>query len=240
MEISKQERIARIVSRAVEEQRQNYEESASMLWKWHCPELDRDSFWRLLYSTAQAILAKRGVYHRYVIDDNNRDVIRQMWLYVIGSEQCKWNIHKGLYLGGKVGCGKTVLMQSFCHVLHLVSGLIIETIPASELYKRIIKDGIKSLASRPLFIDELGREQLEVNDFGNKLRPISELMALRYETGARTFFTSNFTIATLSKGYNEKGELIGYGKYVGERIQEMANMAILSGESRREKWEEDT
>ena len=161
-----------------------------------------------------------------------------MYLYVIGSRQCVWNIHKGLYLGGKVGCGKTVLMQSFCQVLHLVSGLTIEMIPADQLYKHIIKDGINSLISRPLFIDELGREQLEVNDFGNKLRPINELMSLRYETGARTFFTSNFKISTLSRGRNEKGELQGYGQYIGERIQEMANMTILPGESRREKWEE--
>ena len=30
----------------------------------------------------------------------------------------------------------------------------------------------------------------------------------------------------------------GYGEYIGERIQEMTNMAILPGNSRREKWEE--
>ncbi|MBQ9356334.1 MAG: cell division protein ZapE [Prevotella sp.] len=238
MGTSDMDRITLMVSRAVEEQQQSYKESAAELWRWHCPEMDSKNFWRLLSATAQAIMAKRGVYHRYVVDDNNREIIRQMWLYVLGSDQCQWNIHKGLYLGGKVGCGKTVLMQSFCHVLHLVSGLNIEMIPANELYKRIIKNGIESLASRPLFIDELGREQLEINDFGNKIRPINDLMALRYETGARTFFTSNFNIATLSKGYNEKGEMIGYGNYIGERIQEMANMAILPGESRREKWEE--
>ena len=230
--------VSQMVDRAVEEQCQSYHESTSELWRWHCPEMDSRNFWRLLSSTAQAIMARRGVYHRYVVDDYNREVIRQMHLYVIGSEQCKWNIHKGLFLGGKVGCRKTLLMQSFCHVLHLISGLNIEMIPASELYKRIIKSGIESFASRPLFIDELGREQLEVNDFGNKLRPINELMALRYETGARTFFTSNFNMATLSQGYNSKGEMIGYGKYIGERIQETVNVTILPGESRREKWEE--
>ncbi len=238
METSEQERINAFVQRAVEEQNASYRLSASELSRWHCPELSSQNFWRLLSSMAQAIMAKRGVYHSFVVDDNNREIIRHMYLYVIGSSQCEWNIHKGLYLGGKVGCGKTVLMQSFCHVLHLISGLTIEMIPADQLYKRIINDGINSLINRPLFIDELGREQLEVNDFGNRLRPINELMALRYETGARTFFTSNFKISTLSKGRNEKGEMQGYGEYIGERIQEMANMAILPGDSRREKWEE--
>ena len=112
-------------------------------------------------------------------------------------------------------------------------------IPATLLFQRIIDDGINSLATRPLFIDELGREQLEMNAFGNKMRPIADLMALRYNNGARTFFTSNFKIETLSKGRNDRGELVGYGKYIGERIQEMTNIVQMPGESRREKWEED-
>lgn len=113
-------------------------------------------------------------------------------------------------------------------------------IPATLLYQRIIEQGIDSLSKRPLFIDELGREQLEMNAFGNKMRPIADLMALRYNNGARTFFTSNFKIETLSKGRNDKGELVGYGKYIGERIQEMTNIIEMPGESRREKWEEET
>jgi DNA replication protein DnaC len=112
-------------------------------------------------------------------------------------------------------------------------------IPATLLYKRIIHDGIDMLAKRPLFIDELGREQLEIAAFGNKIRPIADLMALRYNNGARTFFTSNFKLSTLSRGRNEKGELIGYGQYIGERIQEMTNIVEMPGESRREKWEEE-
>lgn len=94
-----------------------------------------------------------------------------------------------------------------------------------------------SLSRRPLFIDELGREQLEINDFGNRIRPVNDLMEARYEYGARTFFTSNFSLDTLSKGRNEKGEMVGYGKYVGERIQEMVNIITMPGGSRREKWE---
>jgi DNA replication protein DnaC len=110
-------------------------------------------------------------------------------------------------------------------------------IPANQLYKEIQERGIMTLAKRPLFIDELGREQLEINDFGNRIRPINDLMAARYETGARTFFTSNFKLETLSKGRSENGEIVGYGKYIGERIQEATNIVNLPGDSRREKWE---
>jgi len=231
------ERMMRIINRSIEEQQRTCQQAASELDVWHCPSLDSENFWRLLSSAAQAIMAKRGVYHPFIVDENNQDIIRQMWLYVIGSKNCKWNIHKGIYLGGKVGCGKTVLMQAFCEVLHVVSGRFITMIPANQLYQQIQSVGIKSLLNAPLFIDELGREQVEVNDFGNRIKPINELIQLRYETGARTFFTSNFKLSTLSREYNDKGERQGYGEYIGERIQEMTNMVILPGDSRREKWE---
>ena len=239
METIEMDPVTMMVNRAIEEQYNKYRVSASELSEWHCPSLSKENFWRLLQATAQAIMAQRGVYHRFVVDDDNREVITQMWLYAAGSKDCKWNIHKGIYLGGKVGCGKTLLMQAFCEILHLISGRTVEMIPATQLYKKIIDKGIESLATRPLFIDELGREQLEISDFGNKIRPINDLMALRYNTGARTFFTSNFFLSTLSKGRNEKGEIIGYGQYIGERIQEMTNIVEMPGESRREKWEEE-
>ena len=226
------------INDAIERQNHKYMEASGELGIWHCPTLTKNHFWRLLNATAQAIMAQRGVFHPFVVDDDNREIIIQMWHYVTGSEECRWNIHKGIYIGGKVGCGKTLLMQSFCEILHLISGRTVEMIPATLLFQRIIDDGINSLAKRPLFIDELGREQLEMNAFGNKMRPIADLMALRYNFGARTFFTSNFKLSTLSKGRNEKGELIGYGQYIGERIQEMTNIVEMPGESRREKWEE--
>lgn len=239
MATTDQEYIDRMVNNAIENQRSKYMEASSELNVWHCPSMSKENFWRLLSATAQAIMAQRGVYHSFVIDDNNREIVRQMWLYIIGSNECSWNIHKGIYIGGKVGCGKTLLMQSFCEILHFISGRTVEMIPATQLFQRIIDDGINSLAHRPLFIDELGREQLEMNAFGNKMRPIADLMALRYNNGARTFFTSNFKLATLSLGRDKNGELIGYGQYIGDRIQEMTNIVEMTGESRREKWEEE-
>lgn len=226
-----------IIDRFVTERRESTSVEVVKLDVWHAPELTKMQFWTMLQASAQAIMAKRGVHRPFDVDDNNREVILQMYYYVKGSPDCKWNIHKGLYLGGKVGCGKTLLMQAMCDILHTVSGYVIEMIPASQLYKRIQEEGIMTLSKRPLFIDELGREQLEVNDFGNRIRPINDLMAARYETGARTFFTSNFRLETLSKGRSEKGDVIGYGKYIGERIQEATNIVNLPGDSRREKWE---
>ena len=227
-----------IVNRFITERREWCERQVNDLCEWHAPWMTKQQFWQMLQASAQSIMARRGVHRAYVVDDFNRQIILQMYYYVTGSPECLWNVNKGIYLGGKVGCGKTLLLQALCDVLHLISGYIVEVIPANQLYKRIQSDGITSLARRPLFIDELGREQLEINDFGKRIRPVKDLMEARYEAGARTFFTSNFSLENLSKGRNKDGELIGYGKYVGERIQEMTNIITMPGESRREKWEE--
>lgn len=226
-----------IVNRFITERRETCDRQVNDLSEWHAPWMSKQQFWQMLQASAQSIMARRGVRRAYEVDGFNREVILQMYLYTAGSPECQWNIHKGIYLGGKVGCGKTLLMQALCDILHLVSGYIVELIPANQLYKRIQQDGIMSLSRRPLLIDELGREQLEINDFGNRIRPINDLMEARYETGARTFFTSNFSLDSLSKGRNGKGEMIGYGKYIGERIQEATNIVTLPGASRREKWE---
>ena len=72
-------------------------------------------------------------------------------------------------MGGKVGCGKTILMHAFCEVLHFISGRTVEMIPAQELCQMIAEKGFDGFASRPLLIDEIGRETLEMNAFGNKI-----------------------------------------------------------------------
>ena len=61
---------------------------------------------------------------------------------------------------------------------------------------------------------------------------------MRYNRGARTFFTSNFKLGTLSRWRDEKGTLIGYGSDIGDRIGEMTTIVEMPGESRRPNKED--
>jgi DNA replication protein DnaC len=201
--------------------------------------IDKKSFAAMLIACAEKIFAERRITQNFVIDDNNKEVINQMYLYLIADENCKWNINKGIYLMGKIGCGKSVLMYAFLEILGKLTRHIITTVHAKMLFEMINSKGIDYLKSRPMMIDELGRENIEIANFGTKIKPVIDLFAIRYEEGARTFCTSNFTLETLESNKDNKGKVIEvrYGNFITSRMKEMMNIVVLPGDSRRQKFE---
>lgn len=189
-------------------------------------QLGYEDFCQVIITNANNILLKRGFTHKFEIDELNQDVIRQLFLYFIGDPACEWNIHAGLIFAGKVGCGKTLLMTAYIHLANSMARKQITMYHATELCDFVRENGIKSIQSKPLFIDELGREPGEVVDFGNVKKPIIDLLAKRYECGARTYATTNFKISSLEEKYSQ---------YIVSRIQEMCNYILLPGDSRRIK-----
>lgn len=203
--------------------------------RWHA-QVTIDQFVNMITSAAGSVMRQRGTYSEFVCDDNNSEIITNLYYYFIGDqESCAWNVDKGIYMYGKIGCGKTLLMSAYLKVVCGLCRIITTTIHAKQIYERIQKKGIESMVMCPLFIDELGRESLEINEFGNKIRPIQDLFAMRYESGARTFCTSNFSTEQL-EGKVVDGVLKGYGRYVRTRMEEMMNIVKLPGDNRRPSY----
>lgn len=183
-----------------------------------------DMFCNLLKAKADKLLSQKGILKEYKIDDDNREIIRQLYLYFIGSDICKWNIHAGIILAGKIGCGKTLLMTSYIQLSNELINKQITSFHSKDLADVIKEKGIKEILQRPIFIDELGREEVEVKDFGTVMRPIIELISARYEIGARTYATTNFKLDPLTEKY---------GDFIVSRLLEMCNYIIMPGDSRR-------
>lgn len=196
-------------------------------------KLDYPVFEQYLVYFAQMWMAKAGNPKGFVIDQWNERIIHNMYYWLTRNPQGEWSPDKGIYLCGSIGCGKTILMKGFLDTVAAASHYYIPFLQAPLLFEKIQADGLRSMRMNPIFIDELGREQLEIYVNGVRIRPIEDLMAMRYEYGACTFFTSNFKIETLSQGYDEKGKKIGYGEYIGERFREMCNVVVYPGKSRR-------
>lgn len=196
-------------------------------------ELDYHLYMREFKRIGDFFVNKTQSITGFVVDQHNEDIINNMYLWLIRHKRCPWDFDKAFYLCGAIGSGKTTLMKIFLEIIRLTSNYYIPTYQSYTFYEEIKKYGLQSFKTKPIFIDELGREQLELFLNGVRVRPIEDLIGLRYEYGAATFFTSNFKLETLSQGYDENGKKIGYGKYIGDRIAEMCNIIVLPGTSRR-------
>lgn len=187
---------------------------------------DVEIFKQLFLLNANIELAKRNRRIDFVIDEENKEVINQLYFYSIGSEKFTGDLYKGIMLVGNLGTGKTLIMSAFLNIIESGSNKIItrfhsKEVPLKLKEKESDPDFYKT---RPIFIDDVGKEPSMINNYGTKTSPISDLFALRYDFGSWTFTTTNHT----GKELLEK-----YGGSTVDRFKEMFNIINLTGNSRR-------
>lgn len=205
-------------------------ENALRSFKSHI-SMSYDEFRQLLSSIAYDIMMRRSVRREYIIDQYNEPIMRQLYLYFTNSPQCVWNLNAGLIFGGKLGCGKSLMMMAYLRISDQYSRKLTTMVHSKTLSGLIRQNGLEPYVRRPLFIDELGREESEVKDYGNVVKPVIDLFGLRYEEGARTYATTNFKYESLEKFY---------GEFIRTRMEEMMTYIQFPGESRRLKNEVKT
>lgn len=194
--------------------------------------LDYSDFRELFLSFGTYCLHKKGQKKEFVMDKNNELIIEQLYCYATNNTAFSGDLDKGIMLQGKYGCGKSVILETYCMLHnHIVMNYslrlpLLMFIQSIELQEQIIQQSAKSFIQRPLIIDEFGRESKTVQDFGNILRPISELLSIRADMGTLTHGTTNFTLDTLSSAEF-------YGGMIGDRLKMMFNFIPVPGESRR-------
>lgn len=199
--------------------------------------LTYEQFCQLIIAHGSNFLAKKGEEYPFVIDKSNECAILQIYKYLTRDNSFKGSLSKGILLNGKYGSGKTALMNAvretynIC-VDHLGDSAIskMRIVKSSQVVNSFRKEDndieISNYSSGILIIDELGREQKEVNIYGTILQPMACVIQDRYDKGGQTFAICNFKLETL--GSDEY-----YGKMIGDRLKQMFNEIELTGESRR-------
>jgi DNA replication protein DnaC len=171
---------------------------------------------------------------QFKIDDNNRDLINQLYYYSIGSTKFNGEISKGICLFGEIGIGKTIMLKATTHIINELTIKQIYFILAKRFRGLVIEKGIEAFkehAKRPMFVDDVGKEETTVDVFGTIYQPYIDLISFRYDEGAWQFETANYNEETLEKKY---------GKVIQERRQLMMNMIEITKKGFKFKTYTDT
>ena len=166
-------------------------------------------------------------------------ILTQLWCYyhhleLPSSDECKQlDFHKGILLSGKIGCGKTMLMNALRSYLSTTcSEEASRSISVKELEREFRRDGYGAIEiafdKKHLMIDDLGLENKDVNHYGNNINLLDEVLQARYELFQRynikTHCTTNLSSNNIIKMYAPR---------TVSRLREMFNIVILPGEDMR-------
>ena len=191
----------------------------------------------------------------FEVDKNNREVVTDLFYYIIRSEKCSISLSKGILIEGNIGTGKSTLLRalrlfsialaSMPQVRHLQArGWIME--PAALMamhysstgslnrYLPRVKDldnyNHRTLGWRypPICIDDIGTENIPTLYMGNRINFVEILLRERYR-----YFQDYGALTHATTNEDMDGLINLYGEVVYDRIKEMFNIITLEGESRR-------
>ena len=169
-----------------------------------------------------------------VIDAETERVIELLCMYINREQEFEeqgYSFHKGIWLCGNFGTGKTQMMRAYQKVCNDVGFLScvdmnMRFTKVDEFTNKVQRfEGIKAFASKfdekEKIFDDLGEEETTVMDFGNKICVMAHIISERYKglkDGCVTHITTNLT----RKQINDV-----YGGRIESRMNEMFNVITL-------------
>ncbi len=141
----------------------------------------------------------------------------------------------GVMLCGLCGNGKTTMMRAFQNLLNVVRipdsfhrnvyGMpIVNAVHIAHLCRSNYDEVLRLCDHEMLGIDDMGTEPLEVQEFGNMHRPLTDLLTRRYENRGFTFITTNLVPQQIRKLYGDR---------IADRLNEMVDKIVFDNPSFR-------
>ena len=168
-------------------------------------------------------------YHRRVTESGRhyndslavKEAIRTIAKFMTSKE----DYHFGIMLCGQPGNGKTTLMNALYDLCRFIGEH-----PLSTTGKRVIDSVEQGLPlhafqdEKLMFIDDLGAERKEIQEYGNVLTPMIDLLEHRYSRRLFTVVTTNLDASQLGEKY---------GARLRDRFREMFIVVPFSNKSFR-------
>ena len=131
---------------------------------------------------------------------------------------------KSLLLYGPNGVGKTTSMKEYIPKMWNATAIQFAAKISSEGRKVIEKYGMHDM-----YIDDLGRESIKVQNYTDAIEPLHDLLHFRYEVYQRTGYKTHISTNLDFKELEER-----YGVAISDRIKEMCGYIVeFKGDSLR-------
>lgn len=188
---------------------------------------------------------RKATLENYYRDDDGRMIALKKAIEFVANYTETPNIfHKGLYLSGSFGVGKTYLLGAIANKL-AEKGIKVTLVhmPSfaveikNSIGKNTTMEKVDALKKAPvLMIDDIGADQLS-SWFRDDV--LGVILQYRMQEELPTFFSSNIALDDLEEFYltqNTRGELEPLkAKRIMERIRFLVDEVVINGENRRNK-----
>lgn len=171
-------------------------------------------------------------------DSNTENILTQVAEYFISD-----NPKIGLLLCGNVGNGKTTMMRAIQRCVNLLDSHrhfeFLDDVNFGYRFKpdfriRDVGDLVRAAEDMEFFnnlkncnmlgIDDLGKEPVEVMNYGNISTPIKDILEYRYNNQLFTCITTNLTPQNIREKYGER---------IADRFREMFTFIVFKSQTYR-------
>jgi len=186
---------------------------------------------------ANAIVGQNNSELKYSLDSSNTELIDALCQYFTGNLADGLLPTKGILITGEVGVGKSVILKAFANALKHwgksyrfvnCADVVLEYENTGILTRYMGNEAGYSGKPAKFCFDELGRETMPALHYGNKRNVLQHILAYRYN------HWQSFGLITHATTNASPMELVSlYGEHIADRIKEMFNTIVMTGESRR-------
>ncbi len=181
----------------------------------------------------------RSICPEFHVTEEQKPVINAIFRWCIMADG-PLNPHKGLWLHGEIGSGKTTMLQivkQFCRNIRPAltgkpySFRISNAIEVCGEFSTHGYDGIDTyITSRQQAFDEIGSESIPSSHYGSVLNVFQYILQRRYDNRHNSFthVTTNHTVDQISTLYDPR---------IFDRCREMFNFVKYNGDSFRKPKE---
>ncbi len=132
---------------------------------------------QLFKKCAEQFMILDNDFRDFEFDNYTTPIVEQLYFHLTMNSNFKGELHKGIWLWGETGTGKSIIMSAYMNSIVDLTGRGIKKVVAVKIgdHVRNPDEGYEYF-NMNMFIDDLGREERIVKRYGNESIPMMDIM----------------------------------------------------------------